>query len=144
MPDIIQEFTVNVPPGRVFEAMATPKGLAQWWTKTSAGEPKPGAEYTLDFGPGYEWKGRVTRCTPDSAFELEMTKAHEDWMGTRVGCEIQPEGKNAARVRFYHTGWPEGNEHWRVSCYCWAMYLRIMRRFLEYGETVPYENRLNV
>jgi len=142
MPDIVQELTVNVPPQRVFEAMATPQGLAHWWTKNSAGEPKQGAEYTLDFGPEYEWKGKVTRFTPDSAFELEMTKAHQDWMGTRVGCELGPEGKNSTRVRFYHTGWPEGNEHWRVSCYCWAMYLRIMRRFLEYGETVPYENRL--
>jgi uncharacterized protein YndB with AHSA1/START domain len=144
MPDIIQEFTINVPPARVFEAMATPQGLAQWWTKTSAGEPKSGAEYMLDFGPEHEWKGKITRYTPDAAFELEMTTAHEDWIGTRVGCELRPDGKNSTRVRFYHTGWPEENEHWRVSCYCWAMYLRILRRFLEYGETVPYGNRLSV
>jgi len=30
-----------------------------------------------------------------------------------------------------------------VSCYCWAMYLRIMRRYLEHGESVPYERRLD-
>jgi len=144
MPDIIQEFIVNVPQVRVFHAMATPQGLAHWWTETSAGEPKPGAEYTLDLGPGHDWKGKVTRFTPDSAFELEIAKAHDHWMGTRVGCELQPEGKNATRVRFYHTGWSEGNEHRRVACYCWAMYLRIMRRFLERGETVPYEDCLSV
>ncbi|MBI3448600.1 MAG: hypothetical protein HY049_06775 [Acidobacteria bacterium] len=47
-------------------------------------------------------------------------------------------------MRFHHTGWPTANEHWRVSCYCWAMYLRLMRRFIEHGETVPYEDRLDV
>jgi hypothetical protein len=31
-----------------------------------------------------------------------------------------------------------------VSCFCWAMYLRILRRHLEYGEEVEYERRLDV
>jgi len=44
----------------------------------------------------------------------------------------------------FHTGWPEDNKHWRISCYCWAMYLRLLRRYLEYGEIVPYERRLEV
>jgi hypothetical protein len=51
---------------------------------------------------------------------------------------------HAAQVRFHHLGWPEANEHYRISCFCWAMYLRIMKRNLEYGETVPYERRLAV
>jgi hypothetical protein len=42
------------------------------------------------------------------------------------------------------TGWPVDNEHWRISCYCWAMYLRLLRRYLEHGEIVPYERRLEV
>lgn len=58
----------------------------------------------------------------------------------RVGCQL--DGEPATRVRFYRTGWPTQNEHWRISCYCWAMYLRLLRRYLENGETVPYEQRL--
>jgi uncharacterized protein YndB with AHSA1/START domain len=144
MADIIQQLIVKAPPQRVFETVATPEGLAQWWTKSSAGEPREGATYVLFFGPEYDWRGRVSRCVPDSAFELEITQADADWMGTRVGFEIQPAGDGATSVRFYHTGWPMANEHWRISCYCWAMYLRIMRRYLEHGETVPYEKRLDV
>jgi hypothetical protein len=45
---------------------------------------------------------------------------------------------------FRHTGWAEPNEHFRISNHCWAMYLRILRRYLEYGEIVPYEQRLDV
>ncbi len=47
-------------------------------------------------------------------------------------------------VSFYHMGWPENNEHFRISCYCWAMYLRILKRYIEYGEKVPYKSRLSV
>jgi uncharacterized protein YndB with AHSA1/START domain len=143
MADIIHEFTVRTGPPRVFHAMATPQGLTHWWTQSSTGRPEEGAEYQLHFGPNYSWRARVTRYEPEVAFELEMTQAHPDWMNTRVGCELRPEGRESTRVRFYHTGWPSANQHWRVSCYCWAMYLRIMRRHLEHGESVPYEQRLD-
>jgi len=144
MADIFQDFTVKALPERVFETIATPSGLDRWWTNQASREPREKAEYALHFGPGYDWRGRVTRYAPGSAFELLITQAHPDWMGTRVGCQLEPEGKAATRVRFYHTGWPEQNEHCRVSCHCWAMYLRVLRRYVEYGEVVPYEKRLEV
>jgi hypothetical protein len=34
-------------------------------------------------------------------------------------------------------------ERYRISSNCWAMYLRILRRSLEHGESVPYEKRLD-
>jgi len=142
MADIVQEFTVKAPQERVFEMFATPKGLDAWWTKSSSGEAREGAEFKLDFGPGHEWRAKVTRCNPGWVFELLMMNAQEDWQRTRVGCELQPDHHDATRVRFYHIGWPKQNEHWRVSCFCWAMYLRLLRRYLEYGEFVPYEKRL--
>jgi uncharacterized protein YndB with AHSA1/START domain len=144
MTDIIHEFTIKAPPERVFQSFATPAGLDKWWTKTSSGEMGEGGTVRLYFGPQYDWQAKVTRHVAPSSFELEMTQAHPDWMGTRVGCELVSEGKDATRVRFYHTGWPEENEHWRVSCFCWAIYLRILRRNLEYGEMVEYEKRLEV
>jgi hypothetical protein len=67
--------------------------------------------------------------------------ANPNWKGTRVGFCLH--GEQTTNVRFYHTGWPMANEHWRISCYCRAMYLRILRRYLEHGESVPYETRLD-
>lgn len=142
MADIIHEFTVKAAVGEVYRLFSTPAGLDKWWTKKSTGELREAGEFGLYFGPEYNWRAKVTRYIPPSAFELQMTVAHLAWMGTRVGCELSPEGNNVTWVRFYHTGWPEQNEHWRVSCYCWAMYLRILRRNLEHGESVDYERRL--
>ena len=144
MADIIHEFSVKAAPERVFQLFATGSGLEKWWTKTSTGEIREGANLRLYFGPEFDWQAQVTRYLPPSAFQLQITHAHPDWVGTRVGCDLSPEGQNATRVRFHHTGWPEQNEHWRVSCFCWAMYLRILRRNLEYGEFVEYEKRLDV
>ena len=143
MADIYHDFPINAPALRVFWAISTPEGLDHWWTKRSTGLPAEGAEYELWFGPQYDWRARVAKCISPEAFELEMIRTDEDWLGTRVGFYLTPQDSSTS-VRFYHTGWPQFNEHFRTSSYCWAMYLRILKRYLEYGELVPYENRLDV
>ncbi len=143
MPDILHDLPIKALPGRVFEAISTPAGLDRWWTKRSAGEALEGRRYKLWFGPEHDWRALVTRSVGDSEFELELVRADDDWTGTRVGFEL--EARDASTwVRFHHTGWREPNEHYRISCNCWAMYLRILRRYLEHGETVAYEDRLDV
>jgi uncharacterized protein YndB with AHSA1/START domain len=143
MPDILHQFPIKVPVQRVFDAVSMPAGLDVWWTKRSAGQPAEGAEYQLWFGPEYEWRAIVSRSVPNAEFELKITHAHEDWLGTRVGFHLTQKN-GVTEVRFHHTGWPSENDHYRISCYCWAMYLRLLARYLERGEVVPYENRLNV
>ncbi len=142
MPDILHDFPIKAARDRVFQVVSTPQGLDSWWTKRAAGRPAVGAEYELWFGPQYDWRAEVTRCVPDSEFEFRMVRADEDWNGTRVGFRLESRD-GVTWVRFYHTGWPSANEHYRISCNCWALYLRLMRRFLERGETVPYESRLD-
>ena len=142
MADILQDFPVNAPVERVFETVATPEGLDAWWTKRSAGQPLEAAEYALDYGPGFQWRARVTHCAPPGEFELELTSATDDWLGTRVGF-VLADRAGRTQVRFHHTGWPEANEHYRISCHCWALYLRLLRRHLDHGQTVPYEDRLD-
>lgn len=142
MPDILHDFPIKVAPSRVFHAVSAPAGLDEWWTVKSVGEPRLGAEYELWFGPRYDWRAKVTRCVPGTEFELELTRADKEWLGTRVGFRLQGSG-GATQVRFYHKGWPDETEHYRISCYCWAMYLRVLRRHLEHGERVPYEHRLD-
>ena len=143
MPDILQDFPIKAPPDRVFAAVSEPAGLDQWWTITASGAPALGAEYELDFGPDYRWRAVVTKCERDRAFELRLTHADGDWTSSVVGFELCP-NEDGTHVAFYHRGWSEANAHYRTSCHCWALYLRILRRYLEFGETVPYEQRLDV
>ena len=143
MPDIYHDFPIKASTGKVFDAVSTPSGLDSWWTKTSAGLPAEGAEYKLGFGSEYEWRAVVTQCIPDSAFEFRLTNADADWQGSRVGFELS-EQDGITIVKFHHVDWPEANEHYRISCFCWAMYLRLLKKYVETGETVPYETRLDV
>jgi uncharacterized protein YndB with AHSA1/START domain len=143
MADIFHDLPIKAPIDRVFQAISTPEGLNTWWSKRSAGAPEQGAKYELSFGPQYNWRANVIRCVPPKEFELEFVQADSDWTGSRVAFMLEARG-NVIWLRFSHSGWPSANEHYRISCNCWAMYLRILRRSLEHGESVPYEQRLDV
>lgn len=142
MPDVFQDLPIRAAARKVFDAVSTPAGLDAWWSQSSSGQAEEGAEYKLGFGPGYEWLAKVLRCIPYTEFEIELIEADEDWRGTRVGFSLR-ESNGVTQVRFRHIGWPEANEHYRVSCHCWAMYLRLLKRYVERGEVVAYDDRLD-
>jgi uncharacterized protein YndB with AHSA1/START domain len=143
MPDILHRLPVGGSIERVFEMFATPAGLDAWWTNSSTGVPEPGAIYELDFGPGYRWKVMVAACDAPRWIEWEVVEADGDWTGTRVGARLT-ERDGRTIVDFYHAGWRHANEHYRTTSCCWAQYLRILRRYVEHGELVPYDIRLDV
>jgi uncharacterized protein YndB with AHSA1/START domain len=141
VPDVLHDFPIKAPIQRVFQAISSPNDLDCWWTMSSAGSPSLGSEYLLGFGPQYDWRAEVSRCHPHTDFELRMIDTDDDWTDTRVGFRLEERGA-VTWVQFYHAGWRSSNEHFRISSNCWALYLRVLRRYLEYGESVAYENRL--
>ena len=143
MADIFHHFPINASPEKVFEGISTPKGLDTWWTERSTGNPAMNELYQFFFGPEYIWTAVVSKCIANTAFELTMKDADVDWTGSKVGFSLTAK-KNGTEVHFYHTGWKEDNEHYRISNFCWAMYLRILKRNLEFGEEVAYKDRLSV
>ena len=153
MPDIFHQFPVFAPARKVFDAVSTPEGLDAWWTLTSKGESVAGNIYELFFGEGYDWCGRVSTCVPGRIFALLIYDSMEDWENTIVRFEltekISPatvdagEGRVITDVLFSHIDWPVGNDHYRISSFCWAMYLRLMKKYVETGEVVEYSKRLD-
>jgi uncharacterized protein YndB with AHSA1/START domain len=143
MTDILQNFPIKVAPARVFDGVSAPALLDEWWTLRSTGQPTVGSIYELDFGPDAQWQAVVTKAVPGEVFELKLTRADADWIGSTVSFELAP-SRSGTAVRFAHRGWPEASDHYRSSCHCWALYLRVLRRHLEHGESVPYDRRLDV
>ncbi len=143
MPDILHNLTIQSSAGNVYEVLTTPKGLAAWWTKSSSGHPELGAEYQLFFSDEYDWRAIVLENDENTKFVLEITAADEDWTGTKVKFFLTRKG-DSTDLQFEHPGWKETNDHFRVSSYCWAKYLRLLKKFIEEGVIVPYDERQNL
>lgn len=140
MPDICHDVPIAGTVKEVFEGVATPEGLSKWWSKGGTGEPVAGGILDLDFGPGYRWKAVVEECEPNRTFAIRMTECDKDWEGTRVRFRVEEQGSGTV-LRFEHLGWPEDNPHYRTSSYCWAMYLRCLKMYVEEGTELDYSRR---
>jgi uncharacterized protein YndB with AHSA1/START domain len=143
MATIYHYFPINGSIEKVFEVISTEQGLDIWWSKNSEGKPSVGEIFQLSFGPEYQWSAIVSKYIMNQEFELTFTSADSDWINTKVGFELVFKNE-ATIVRFYHNGWNEENEHYKISNYCWAMYLRLLKRYIEFDEIVSYESRLDV
>jgi len=143
MPDILHNLTIQSSAENVYEVLTTPKGLAAWWTKSSSGHPELGAEYQLFFSDEYDWRAIVLENDENTKFVFEIITADEDWTGTKVKFFLTRKG-DSTDLQFEHTGWKETNDHFRVSSYCWAKYLRLLKKFIEEEVIVPYDERQNL
>jgi uncharacterized protein YndB with AHSA1/START domain len=141
--DIRFDFPVLAPVSAVYAAVSSAQGLNAWWTLTAEGEPRAGSSYSLHFGPAYEWRAEVERVTPDREIVFRMTDASADWLDSRVSISLAQRDAHTW-VQFAHVGWTETSDHFRVTAFCWAMYLRLLRRYVESGEIIPYDQRLDV
>ena len=138
---ILHNVYIRATSNRVFEAMTTPAEINQWWTLESGGKPVLHSKYRFYFSPANDWKAEVTQVTDLTSIEWKMTIADSDWTGTSFGFTLvtQPD---MVRVEFYHKDWKTTNEHYRMTSYCWAMYLNLLKRYLEKEEIVPYNERI--
>ena len=142
MPNIHHEFPVTGSRQHVFEAITRPGGLNAWWTLRASGIPEKSARYTFDFGPGYVWTGIVVACEAPDHIEWRFVDASPDWVDTRLSFTLE-ESNGTTTVRFAHTRWRAATQHYRVTSFCWAMYLRHLKRYVEIGCIIPYGARLD-
>lgn len=140
MAKILHALWINAPIEKVFEAVSSPHGLNQWWTLDCIGIPALGERYTFIFSPDCIWKGEVVSIQSPAEICWKMFDTQEDWENTEVGFRLMNHARGTD-VEFYHTGWHESNKHFRVSSYCWAVYLRVMKAYLEKGHITPYAER---
>jgi hypothetical protein len=68
----------------------------------------------------------ITKSIDNEVFELRIIKAEEDWKGTLAGFNLLEKDWNI-HEEFYNTGWSEISEHYKISSFCWAMYLRFLK-----------------
>lgn len=137
---IYHNFVINSSPEKVFECISSPDQLTKWWPEKCTGKPELGADYNFYFGPQYDWRGEVTKCDSGKSFHVKMTKADPDWDPTTFGFDLEaiPAGVG---VSFWHTNWPECNQHFKIASFCWAILLQGLKNYVEKGVIVPFQER---
>ncbi len=126
-------FHINASREKVYEAISTIKGIGNWWTVKTSGEPKVGGIIQFSFG---EMKGpdfKVTELVPNEKVSWECIASPHGWVGhTFTFLLDKHDGK--IRVRFSHNGWNEQDEFYAICNFSWGRYMESLRQLCQTGK----------
>jgi uncharacterized protein YndB with AHSA1/START domain len=138
MADIQHKLEIRSPRARVYEALSTQDGLAQWWTKDTKAEPSVGAVAEFSFvGGKYVTKMKIDVLDPGKRVAWTCVGGSEEWLGTTITFDLSEENGETV-VRFGHRGWREPTDFLAHCSYRWAYFLRSLKLYLQEGKGTPH------
>ncbi|SFJ45973.1 SRPBCC family protein [Amycolatopsis sacchari] len=135
MPDILHRFSIDAPPQRVHDLIASTDGIACWWTgRPLAGEHAVGSSFAIYFGDADKpaAKMEVLADTPDEVV-WRVTEGPGSWVGTRIEFTLRPWGDGGTTLLFTHAGWAEASEFMSGCSTNWGSYLSSLKAGAESG-----------
>lgn len=148
MADIIHRIGIRAPASKVHDAVATPEGVAGWWTRETTGTAKLGGKVDVRFrdnegkeigGMGFE----LTKLEPGRSVQWRFLEGPPEWIGTDVTFEMTQDG-DMTIVIFGHRNWKEPAEFMAHCSMKWAVFLLSLRDFVEKGKGKPSPDDLKI
>lgn len=143
MVDILHKVGIKSSEKEVYNAIATPQGLAAWWTDDVRGDAKAGGALHFQFGERGFFDMKVLETDPGKRVVWQVTDGPQEWIGTKVIWDLKP-GDGHTVVLFKHEGWPEPVEFMHHCSTKWAVFLLSLKALLETGKGSPYPHDVKV
>jgi len=141
MVDILHRVGALAPLEKVYDALATPQGVASWWTRDTTGEGTVGSTLTTTFNDAAgkrlgAFELEITELDPAGSVDWLVTAGPDEWIGTHIHFDLKEED-GFTIVLFGHTGWKEPVEFMSHCSTKWATFLMSLKQFVETGTGEP-------
>jgi len=140
MVDILHRVGMKSSLAEVYKALATPQGVAGWWTSDVQGESKVGGTLQFRFSAGGKEIGhfvmKVLELQPNKHVSWQVVDGPEEWIGTKISFDLQQDGDYAI-VLFKHLGWKEPVESMHHCSTKWAIFMMSLKSLVETGKGAP-------
>ena len=135
MPEIRHNVTINATSEKVYEAITTQEGLANWWAKQTIAKSEVGFVNIFTFGT-FRNEMKVTMLNPNRKVEWHCINSLEEWIGTNISFDL--EEKNGRTIlRFAHSGWKAITDIFAGCNYDWGRFMTSLKLFCETGTGTP-------
>ena len=143
MPDIRHRVVVSAPLKSVYEAVATTKGLSEWWTRDRVrGQSSEGSKVEFYFGsPEPAAVMEVTRLDPEGHVSWSCIEGADEWVGTTLSFQLSHKDDETV-VLFTHAGWRAPSEFMAHCSARWAYFLLSLKSLVETGKGTPFPEDL--
>jgi uncharacterized protein YndB with AHSA1/START domain len=125
-------FHINASNQKVFEAISTLDGLANWWTVQTLGNASVHQVLQFNFGEMEGPQMKVVEIIPNQKIIWECVASPFGWVGHVFTFSLDNnDGKT--RVRFSHEGWEIQDDFYAACCFSWARYMESLRQYCQTG-----------
>lgn len=142
--DITHNLEIKASPSKVYEAVATQKGINGWWSKDCTVGAGEGEHSLLKFnkeGTIVEMGFRTVSLNAHKKVVWECTEnANPAWIGTKIITEINPSNEGA-RVTFSHANFDEkwkGQDPFEMTKTGWQHFVQSLVSYCERGKGQPW------
>jgi uncharacterized protein YndB with AHSA1/START domain len=138
MADIRHRVCISAPLADVYEAVATPQGISNWWTRDGVrGEPREGSKLEFYFGrPEPDAVMEITRLSPAGHVSWNCIAGADEWVGTKLDFDLAESGDETV-VMFRHADWRSPSEFMAHCSARWAYFLLSLKSLMETGTGTP-------
>jgi uncharacterized protein YndB with AHSA1/START domain len=141
--DILHRVGIKASLDQVYKTLATPEGVAGWWTTETTGDNKAGGMIRFRFtDKGRElgvFEMKILELHPDTRVVWQVVNGPAEWVGTKIRFELRQEGEFTI-VLFKHEGWKEPVEFMYHCSTKWAIFLMSLKSLGETGKGQPNPN----
>ncbi len=133
--EIRHNVVIKATPEKIYEAITTEGGLANWWAKQTTAKPEVGFVNTFTFGT-FRNEMKVTQLIPGKKVEWQCIKSIDEWIGTTISFELEEkDGKTI--LRFSHSGWVAVTDMFASCNYDWGRFMTSLKSLCETGTGTP-------
>ncbi|MFG1654426.1 SRPBCC domain-containing protein [Micromonospora sp. NPDC049275] len=134
--DILHQVGVVAPLAEVYRAVATPEGVAGWWSIDTTGESEAGGRLAVRFGADGGFDLEILELDPVGRVWWRVVGGPDEWIGTEVDWHFDTCGTYTI-VDFTHAGWREPTALMRECSTKWAIFLMSLKELVETGRGRP-------
>ncbi len=124
-------------PEKIYKALTTKAGAANWWTSQTKIGSKVGDVNIFNFGETYHNKMKIVKLAPNKSVEWECLEGDKEWIGTLLSFNIEQQENNSI-LRFAHSRWQEETDFFASCNYHWGYYMRSLKLYCETGTGTPF------
>ena len=135
MPEIRHNIIIKTTSERVYEAITTQEGLANWWAKQTIAKPVIGFVNIFTFGT-FRNEMKVTMLNPNKKVEWHCINSIEEWIDTDISFDLE-EKDGRTILRFVHSGWRGVTDTFAGCNYDWGRFMTSLKLFCETGTGTP-------
>lgn len=138
--DILHRVGIRAPASDVYAALATPEGIAGWWTTQTTGDRQVGGRLNFRFtADGVEigaFDMKIIQLEPGARVAWQVLAGPAEWLDTTISFTLRQE-KDFTIVLFRHEGWREPVEFMYHCSTKWAVFLMSLKALVEEGKGRP-------